>query len=267
MQTHYLPKDLPWGRRTRAYWATQPNKTLVVFVHGFAGKAVDSWTDFAGLLTERPQAAGCDLVFYGYDSLRRPMQNSALQLLEFLDVVHKDPGPMLELTLDASAQRDAKFRYDRLVLVGHSLGAVVARRALVDAHRDGRAWAPKTHLVLFAPAHSGAQILEMATSVMGAFKVAPVETIAKWLYPVLDDLKLGSPALAQLKDDVREAIQAGGAEHLRAKLVVISDNDEVVRPERFFCDPVSRQLSRGHIDICKPDAVYTDPVDLLVGIL
>jgi pimeloyl-ACP methyl ester carboxylesterase len=258
---HYLPVELPWGTKSRAYWSITPATRLVVFVHGFCGESIKTWVDFPGLLAERPSGKNCDIVFYGYDGLRARIVTSAVHLLEFLDEAMLRSHRLVNATVDRDAYRKS-FIYDRVLLVAHSLGAVVVRQALLDARRAQCKWAPKAGMVLFAPAHHGASILPLVTSVMGAFKLAPIEAIARWRFQVLQDLQPGSKTLTQLQSETAAGI-AAGASYLVAKAVAHAQYDDVVDPNHFCSDPVPSILARSHMEVCKPDRGYLAPIELV----
>ena len=50
---------------------------LVIFVHGFNGRAVKTWRDFADGTNQTPWWSEADLIFVGYDSLRREINGVA----------------------------------------------------------------------------------------------------------------------------------------------------------------------------------------------
>ena len=54
----------------QAILALQPQRKAVLFIHGFSGDALGTWSDFPVLMPGRASCAGRDLFFYGYDGLR-----------------------------------------------------------------------------------------------------------------------------------------------------------------------------------------------------
>src|SRR5262249_32167601 len=123
-----------WHDRAQACWALAPTERLVVFVHGFGGDALGTWRQFSDLWPRGK--AGYDLVFYGYDSLRRQALYSGDELREVLEAFLPAPAAMINPTIEHLAHVHAgilrlAFSYRRIVFVAHSLGAVVVRQALV----------------------------------------------------------------------------------------------------------------------------------------
>lgn len=267
VQTHLMPTKLPWGEGSRAHWATKPNGSALVFVHGFSGSAVDTWLQFPEFLRQRSETSGSDLLFYGYDSLRTQVRPNAVKLVAFLGELLAQPARTMNSTVDPPLYRDAAFQYDRVTIVAHSLGAVVARRALLDAHKSAALWAPKVTLILFAPAHMGAHLIPFLGAVLGVFRFAPIEAIAKWQFPTLAELTPGSPTLAGLEKDTAKALATGRASYLRAKAVAIAENDNVVVLNDFCDDPVPVVMPRSHVALCKPTETFTMPLDFVLGCL
>ena len=224
-QTHYIPRSLKWGKESRARWAVQPSGVAVVFVHGFGGAATDTWDEFADRLPERPECAGHDLLFYGYDSLTVQAPVSASTFRKFLNALATDPvNSVMAGSLSITRDLDPTFRYRKIVILAHSLGAVVVREALIQAADDRamRQWVPLVRLALFAPAHCGARVTELAEEAIGAVRFSWLRLITtgyKAYAQVLQDLEEGSLALRRIEDRTK-ALLAEGLTALRAEVVV-----------------------------------------------
>jgi hypothetical protein len=94
-QSHYLSVPLAkWGKNTSAHWAINPGRRAVVFVHGFGGQSISTWTDFSGLLHQQSACSGDDIIFYGYDGLYAQAEFSATHLFHFLQRLFNDPLSM-----------------------------------------------------------------------------------------------------------------------------------------------------------------------------
>jgi pimeloyl-ACP methyl ester carboxylesterase len=254
---HYLPKRLPYGDGTKAYLAKNPNGKVVVFVHGFYGHAINTWTDFQSLLLAEsdPRCQGCDFIFYGYDGVYTPAANSAALLQQFLKVLLTTPGAVLNPLVLPAARRPAAFQYADALIVAHSLGAVVSRRAVVDGHRAGDAWVKMVRLAFFAPAHMGANVIELVSEALTSLPyiggiLAP---FIKHKAAVLNDLQAGSPTLNLLLQDVQQELAKGPAPHLLAK-VWSAEWENVVNVARFPPDPSVATVirRRRHVNVCKP---------------
>jgi len=267
-QSHFTPRDIDCGGETgRVYWATEPSGDLVVFVHGFAGSATDTWMQFPSMLQAAATCDGADIVFYEYETFKKQVSLSAGVLRQFLDKLMSDSAAVVNASVDADALRPAGFAYKRLVLVAHSMGAVVARLALVQAYRSRAPWFAGTRLVLFAPAHCGARISRLALDATTGFSWLKLGIgAAEGYFPPLGDLKPGSAILTQLLDDTVDAVATGDADPLIAAKIIQGLDDRVVEALRFAGDPVAWvEPKKGHQSVCKPDPDYRKPVDEVVG--
>jgi pimeloyl-ACP methyl ester carboxylesterase len=236
MQTHHLPTRIPFGEQSEVLWALAPTRKAILFVHGFGGSATTTWVQFPSLLQRERSCHGHDLIFYGYDGLQTRARPSADLLIRLLDELFSNPTELLAKSLP-SAARPKQFKYKEIVIVAHSLGAVVSRIALVDAYSKRRNWASKIKLVFFAPAHGGANILSLASLAMGVLRLAPVEALARFRFQVLHDLEENCQTLTELANQTRATIRRG-ARNLIARRVIYAGQDKVV-------NPITRIHSRG----------------------
>lgn len=269
-QTHALCEvELPvwWkdGSKSRGLWSLRPSGDLVVFVHGFTGHAVTTWSRFNVLLRGCPEAAGSDLVFFGYDGLRTRATVSAGHLLKFMRQLHNEPSKIINPSLQS--KRSPDFRFRRTILVAHSLGAVVSRMALLEATHRSDEWARDARLLLFAPAHTGAQALRTASALFGALQLSAAVAIGMQRAAVLHDLEADSKTLQDLRDGTRSAIEQGHR-HLAASAILHCERDGVVHPNAF-CDQDAEAdtVDRSHMNICKPDEHYEEPMRVLRRLL
>lgn len=268
MDNHYpgdtLPRQNWFGVMTRAHWARQAAKRLVIFVHGFGGDPVDTWANFPDVLRGIDKLADCDFIFYGYDGLTDQANNAAAKFHDFLDRYLAQPADIINGRQPVNNAR-AAFTYDRVVIVAHSLGAVVTRRALLRAQHvqkldpTANPWLGAVRLVLFAPAHNGAHAAAIANAFLMSqdWWVAKVTAaIGQVFVPLLQELATGSQLITQLMaDTTTAAATAASMDHLIAKRVVWADDENVVFNQDFFRDPPSKLLyGTDHFSVCKPDA-------------
>jgi pimeloyl-ACP methyl ester carboxylesterase len=263
-QTHYFPRSLGGGDGCRVYWSTEPVGDAVVFVHGFNGSPSGTWLNFQSMLPREHTCAGTDLIFYGYDSLRTRARISGLRLRDFLDTLFSQPRALIVAPLDPTTGRPPTFGYHRVTLVAHSLGAVVARQALLEAHAARLSWVPKVRLVLFAPAQMGANVVGLACAALTHLELpvigALADTLKMW-FQVLQDLEPSAELLRQLREKTEQAIVKEGAAHLQPRTVVLAERDRVINPDAFPCDPVPKMYrGKGHIDVCKPHKDFAEPI-------
>jgi Putative serine esterase (DUF676) len=148
--------------------ASQQPTRLVVFVHGFHGRAVGSWEAFPAAGLTREWWHTSDMLFVGYRSHHDSIVGLANRLRTRLpDFYPTVPNKVLE-------ERDCRLQenkaYEELILVAHSLGGVVVRWALLEVAREwsnelkSNPGAPRPRLLdakqlLFSPAISGVRYI------------------------------------------------------------------------------------------------------------
>ena len=137
----------------------------VVFVHGFLGDPHDTFYAFQDMVMSHLTAATFwnkrDLFFFTYPSFRNGIETSARSLLDFLTLIFpKAPNSLTSMTRSGSVPASLQFldlparTYSGLVMVGHSEGGMVIRKAAVIAETRSNPIS-KAKVVLFAPAISG----------------------------------------------------------------------------------------------------------------
>jgi triacylglycerol esterase/lipase EstA (alpha/beta hydrolase family) len=274
MSSHFVfDAQLPFGIGTRVWWSRNPSGRVLVFVHGFSGKAVGTWSSFPSLLAQQPKCSGWDLIFFGYDGVHTEAVSSAGDLAELLDAIAASPADLYaKSTSSPNALRQPPDVYTRIVLVAHSLGAIVARRAMLDGYNRSTPapWSKKTEFFAFAPAHNGAKLMSLVLETFGL--AGPILSLAQLFnrYIVLRDLKEGSGTLQTLHDDLTRTYDApSNASNLRALEVILARNDRIVTNRVLYPDPSPAPggILAGctHSTVCKPDEVFPQPIDLLVA--
>jgi alpha-beta hydrolase superfamily lysophospholipase len=265
-QHHYFQEPIDaHGTGTLAYWALNAAGTAVIFVHGFNGSALRTWLNFPSMLMADPRAAGLDVVFFGYDGLFTQAGSSALQFFTFMQALMTSPHAVFPNFV----KRPHAFTYSRVVIVAHSLGAVVVRRAVVDAVRAKETWPAHVRLVLFAPAHRGAYAAALASHVLTGQlwligKLAG--SLLQYRIPLLSDLQADSPVIKQLAQDTRKQLKKGSQQNgLIAHAVVWAHDERVVINLPFLDDPGPEKLPTNHANVCKPSDNFLQPLDLVLA--
>lgn len=261
------------------------------------GSATATWLDFQDLIDQDSEHsewwARCDLFFYQYPSVSNNVSVQASRFLRFLKRYFPTPDksnlcfPSPDL---ARMMKDAPLvglpvtqQYRRLVLIGHSLGGVIIRQALVDeaiAHENqdsessGGEIAPVTAsclsaaVRLFAPAIFGFRPTHFGGFCYHFMTEQP--RLRRFLRPLLranpihEELQFGSYRLQQLRNHT-EALSGKypWMQALRAHLM-FGAGEHVVYMDRYDCDPVYRIVeAQDHQSICKPHLRYRDPLEFV----
>ncbi|MCX5042485.1 hypothetical protein OG921_04770 [Aldersonia sp. NBC_00410] len=246
---------------------------LVVFVHGFNGRAISTWRNVAEASEQRQWWRQADLLFVGYPSLKDNVTAVAHRLRRELPRFY--PHPFAEAMYVSAAEhggdaaggvrpRENVDPYDELLMVGHSLGGLIVRRALCDeaaelqdvAHSPGRTSRRgllDAQVRLFSPASAGFR----AAGFLGfakAFGVwAAVEPFLRRA-SAYTDLQPGSVILTETRTRTENLVAAKGYDALRPRIVWASP-DDVVIGERYSTDWVdSAWDGRTHTSVCKSSA-------------
>lgn len=255
--THTIGIDLAFGHRTVAMLSVRRPKSIVVFVHGFGGKAQSTWKGFPLGLQNNAAFASTDVVFFGYKSKRQAVV-SARELLELLSAVL---SPSASDLYPSEVGRRGPINYRKVILVSHSLGALVTRRALFMARNQGVNWLARVKFMSFAPAHRGCHMLPLLiTCLPGLSKVAGLLTY--WRIPVLNDLSPGATALTDLERDTNAVVASGVNQNIAiASEIIWADNERVVIPGNFCNDPDPQPgPGQNHMSVCKPTLGYPQPL-------
>lgn len=255
---HGVAFPLQWGDGSVVRFADRPADRLIVFIHGFGGNARTTWRGMEQLF-EAPELATADVVFFGYDSVAAPAQNSAT---EFRDFLEKAVGltPPWTYTMVRAHMVPWERDYRDILIVAHSLGAVVVRRALLDSIEEGWDWVGRTRILLFGPAHMGTRLMKFAAMLRSGFSsiLSDLYVIGRVKAPVLDDLEQGSDFLKDLLEESKAMPAGGQAPPIRAEAVIFGRRENVVLTKRFCKDPLSKVWpGHDHRSVCRaPQAAY-----------
>lgn len=288
--------------------------TAVLFVHGFQlfeglksrsrrpdqpardplrvqNAAASTWIDFQNLTEELkadfPWWETCDLYFWSYASARDRIPFSAQDLRGLIQKIYPRPVPGLLMVgagdpisvvgLQLSAI-DAGFEraYSKLLLVAHSEGAIVLRRAIFDLHNDQRKMAAavgqsstassghavlKAEVRLFSPALMGASLSGLLGFFYNFFLTRAVLAPLLASLPGFQDLQPTNPELGRLQSHTEKAADAEPTLRALCARVLYGRREWFVHPGTYECD-VSEPAEPGesHTSICKPRRDYTRPL-------
>ncbi|UUL77985.1 putative lipase (plasmid) [Pseudarthrobacter sp. Fe7] len=240
---------------------------LIVFVHGFGGSAISTWNNFAKGQQESRWWMESDLLFVGYNSKRDGIKGVADRLRRNLPRFYPTPyGPAMSFEGN-SVREDISSPYSELIVVGHSLGGLIVRHAVVDEADEwlkaGR-MGPKPLLLdstlrLFSPASAGFR----AAGVLGVAR-------ASGFWPALEmylrrssaytDMQPGSTILLDTRARTERIVdKEQDMDALQARILWASP-DQVVIEGKYDSDVISRSVDgQSHRSVCKPRGDYPAP--------
>jgi pimeloyl-ACP methyl ester carboxylesterase len=264
--------------------------TAIVYVHGFLGHAQSTWEQlqyYVDRLDNEP-FRDVDLFFYDYPAEDNFVHLSVPSLRAFLNQIFPLPPPELlevhfrdldwRLTDDPEVITLREHRpYSRLVLVGHSLGAVVIRRLIADEALTAHAnrTTPSgleaerlldSELVLMAPAHLGFQ----PTGRTALFQILPFSAFvlrSAFLFRAFSDLQQGCHFLTQLQRETERMAGCFPKSPAFQPRILWGDTEGIVTVGRFDSDsPNAMRYAEGkdHVTVCKLTRAYLTPAEIVL---
>jgi hypothetical protein len=257
----------------------------VIFVHGFGGDACETWSNFHSLVDDLREieswSGATDFFFFDYRAVWERIESSVDRVLEFIKAIIPSPdsthfevdlNPILAvqepLGSFVSVLPADRF-YEKIVLTGHSEGAVVVRKALLRAHAEQAptGWCRgllSAHLTFFAPALFGyapSGLLGVLTNFPGIGSAIDAVLAASPAYQDLKDLEM----LMTLRQETEDLAKSTTYQAFHAH-ILWSRRDQIVKQGKYNCDSTEFVDDRTHITVCKPDGRYTLPITLVVSL-
>lgn len=268
---HHGPIELDGWDSSCLYAAQQEPDCLIVLVHGFWSKSDATWPKLDERLFKSPEYERCDILFWDYDSRTGQIPTEVKTLSNAIDAVFAR-GRNVDHPAQSkvSGDKDISYSpsYQRLVLVGYSLGGLMSRGALLNRAQQKPlpAWLLKLKLVLFAPAHLGAK-----QSHWLAYRPNdPLEwlkKIARGAVPPLDVLTRGSAYILGVQHGT-EQLAAAGASYLVPSVTLFGSTEDWVEAGVYACDRRHKiAQGRKHEDVQRGDDTYLDAIDCILQAL
>ena len=249
-----------------AYVAHAEPKRLIVLLHGFLGSAGGTWRGMESFDAEDDFWRSADLLFVGYDSFRESIKGVADRLRRRIPDFYPTPSNYLRPEpWGALATRPDLLEYEELIIVAHSLGGLVARKALLD-ELSGWSSAPEetrprrpalldAQLRLFSPASAGYRpagmmtILDQIESGLGVMRFS-----AAYL-----DLQQDSEFVRSTRAASERLSEDKHGAALRAR-TLWANPENVVNTVDYDSDLYSQSADgRNHRTVCKPTVKYSLP--------
>lgn len=222
----------------------EPNaKTLLIFIHGWNGDIEETWQKFPDLACRDSRLQSTDILAYAYPTYLRKRPNWRItRLADYLD----EKGRSLGLF----------SRYEKVAVIAHSMGGIVARKMVLLQNSDPRRDIIKPGLLVeVASPHNGAALANIANA-LGIHQEQA------------EELKIGSGYLDDLTVSWEKAAHP-------ARTRCFASPDDMVVSElsaNFQCDGfLPGYPSGGHQELVKPndwcDIRYDFPISVVLEYL
>jgi pimeloyl-ACP methyl ester carboxylesterase len=263
-----------------AFLTEEEARRAVVFVHGYGGNPSGTWSQMPQCIENDKGWKNTDAYFIGYNSRGDEVMKIAEQIAAFILAIC--PVPPTDLFRVAALKSAAKpfwlrsgtTKYSEIYLVGHSLGGVVVRAAIVDMLRNGlarsgsndisklteaRSLACHAKLRLFAPAVGGARL----AGLIGFFASLPILSAIVKAYrgwsPSFTELGPENQLLNTLRNQTEGYTnQYPELAALRAS-IAWADDDDIVQGMSYMYDATTRIRNTNHTTVCKPSTRFRAP--------
>lgn len=218
---------------------TEDANNVILFVHGFSGEASETFGKIPEWIASDPDMKGWDMYPFG-----------------FSEFVHPDKGKNVWASVDdinrvadhlAVSIKHRLERYHRVAIVAHSLGGLVAQRAILDLDEKDRARV--TNLILFSTPSLG-----ISDAVAGSI----------WNQQN-KDLAHNSEFITTLRKDWSDSI---GKEPPFALRAVAATGDQFVELQSSlapFGEENGLTLEGSHFSIVDPQSQEDDSYELIIN--
>lgn len=202
------------------------SQAALLFVHGFTGRALGTWTSFIEVLLGDPRLGGWDVFSIGYPTSLR---------LDVVGVWDADPDlDVCALGLRTRLSLKPLSEYRAVALVAHSMGGLVVQKAITD---DPELSKRLSHVFLFA------------TPSDGLLKASWGRVLKRQIRDMAND----SAFIRELRQAWRTKFHAGTPFVFRS---IAGDRDEFAPPSSTllpFPDTVQAVVPGNHLEIVRPD--------------
>lgn len=263
--SHVAVKGLQAGLQL-ALLAKGGARRAAIFVHGWRGGVAKTWDGFVQRVQGNEDYEQTDCFFFEYESVTQPVVTSAHCLIQAMEeILPEIPGRYLRVSVGGMDAELPQRAYDSLVLVGHSLGGVVIRRAVLrylrlaeEQQSERLAELIRTStLKLFAPAHGGVQV----SGIKGLAAILGM-SVLRGVSKTVDELQQNSATLTQLETQTTGDLK--GMRCGSADIAWAAQEDIVVSGYHYATDPEGAVVEgTSHRDVCKPIDEYEMPLEFV----
>ncbi len=235
------PGEASVKKEVTSFRETENANNLVLFIHGFSGESTDTFGKIPELLMNDPRMDGWDLKPIGYSPQIKPELGKDIWAAS-LDI------KKIAMYLESCIKYKFK-KYDRIAIIAHSLGGLVAQRAILNLKTDQLN--KICHLVLLGTPSNGLDS----------------ELIKKEWNNKYAEMSSDGEFITKLRADWNEKF--GKTPPFKLKVAAALD-DQYVEMESCFADfdeSVCEMVDGDHLRMVKPDNEDDDCYNLILSTL
>ena len=237
------PEPIKKGQKEvkTAYRETKGVNNLLLFIHGFSGEAADTFGSIPDMLMKNSKMDGWDMKPFGYSQYVTPEMGKDIWAgIEDIDRISD------YLTTSVKYKFD---NYDRIAIVAHSLGGLIAQRAILNFKEE---YCNKiSHVILLATPSNG---------------IEPVKLSKLWNNKYQQMSSEGN-FITSLRQDWKNKFSGEYPFNLK---VVASTDDEFVTIESCYL-PFGKDhqvtIDGKHLSMVKPESEKDDCYGLILNTL
>lgn len=236
------PKDIVNPSEELTAWREEEgNNNLVLFIHGFSGESTNTFGKIPKLLMNEPQMDGWDIKPIGYSPKIKPELGKDIWAAS-LDV------KKIAMYLESCIKYKFK-KYDRIAIIAHSLGGLVAQQALVRLKKEQLD--KISNLVLLGTPSNGLDS----------------ELIKREWNNKYAEMSSDGEFITKLRSDWKEKF--GDEPPFKLKVAAALDDQYVDMDSCFapFDDSVCEMVDGDHLRMVKPDNKDDDCYNLILSSL
>ncbi|MEH6535471.1 MAG: caspase family protein [Psychroserpens sp.] len=220
---------------------TEGATNLLLFIHGFSGEASDTYGKIPEMLCENSKMDGWDMLPLGYSQYVKP------ELGKDIWAAVEDVNKIADYLVTSFKYKFEK--YNRIAIVGHSLGGLVAQRALIEIPEKLRS--KLSHVLLFGTPSAGIDS----------------ELLTRLWNNKYAEMSSDGPFIKKLREDWNTTFKDPYPFKLK---VVGATNDEFVSNKSCYSSFKEEHhvtISGSHLTMIKPNDENTDCYNLILDTL
>lgn len=237
-----------------SFIGVENSDSVVLFIHGLAG-SFQTWEFFTIHLKKKwIEQDGFDIEYADYYK-----KSNLFFFRRFYNLYSKIKGAGIESLAEhlSSIVEHNCEKYENIILVGHSMGGLIARKYIVDLIRNKRDLGKIKALITYATPHKGSKMANYFDFIVANPLPVLLNPLVLIRSKQILSLEVGSPFIEDLNREWRDMRICDKIDFKR----VGSDGDSIVDIESSLYERNNNAtpiVNKTHFDIIKPTSHITD---------